>query len=1052
MKITQKTDIMKTRIHFTLRTSHLALGLALLSTLNSQFSTYAQGTAFTYQGRLFDNGNPANGNYNLRLTLYDGNVTGNVVSGPLTNAPVTVSNGLFTVMLDFGSNAFTGPARWLQIDASTNSASPLYTPLIPRQQLTPAPYAIYAETSGSANTVVGGGGAGWSLTGNDGSAAFLGTTNNYPLRLFVNNLGAADFWPYANGNVSVALGTYSAFSVLGNGGDFIAAGGYSGAPNVIYTDYSSIGGGYDNRINLYSPESVIAGGSGHRITGSSGTIGGGGYNTISNASVGTIPGGANNLVSGDYGFAAGHSAQVLHSGAFVWADNSGSSFASTSNNQFSVRANGGVRFVTGGAGMTIDGVQVGAGGGGGGSNASYTISTVQTLNSGLDSSAMGYQNTASGNYATVAGGIGNTASGIASFVGGGGSDGSTIAGNTASGPASTVAGGLGNSAFYYATVGGGQNNNAGGYYSAVGGGYGNNASQSDAWVGGGSANTASGDASMVPGGLGNTASGAYSFAAGDSAMAVNNGAFVWSDSSSGTPFSSTANNQFSARALGGVRFVTGGNGTTGLTLDGYQVLTTASGGGGGGGGITNAWLLTGNYNANPALGYFLGTSDTNALELRVNGQRGLRLEPGLGFNHLPNVIGGSSANSVAANHFAAAIGGGSLNTISANYATVSGGSGNTNSGDYATVGGGIGNTAGGIGSFVGGGGYDGTNTGGNIASGNAATVGGGFGNQAIGPYSTVPGGYANTAGYGATVPGGYANSATGNGSFAAGRNASTPYDGNFVWGDGTRPAVGSGANEFDVLATGGVNFFTGLSSEISITSSGNIMTSSGNVMFGAQPRQMIDLYKNGANDYGIGVQAYTLYQRAGTSGGFAWYSGGVHNNSQTNSGGGTTLMTLDSTGNLNVTANASVCTLTIRGGCDLAEPFQISSANQEIPEGAVVVIDEENPGHLKLSEQPYDARVAGIVSGANGINPGIQMHQQGLLEGGKNVALTGRVYVQADASNGPIKPGDLLTSSTIPGHAMKVSDHAKAQGAILGKAMTGLREGQGMVLVLVTLQ
>jgi hypothetical protein len=117
-----------------------------------------------------------------------------------------------------------------------------------------------------------------------------------------------------------------------------------------------------------------------------------------------------------------------------------------------------------------------------------------------------------------------------------------------------------------------------------------------------------------------------------------------------------------------------------------------------------------------------------------------------------------------------------------------------------------------------------------------------------------------------------------------------------------------------------------------------------------------------------------------------------------------------------------------------------------------VVIDEENPGHLKVSSQAYDTRVAGVLSGANGIKPGIQMLQQGLLEGGKNVALTGRVYVLADASNGPIKPGDLLTTSSMPGHAMKVSDHARAQGAILGKAMTSLKEGQGMVLVLVTLQ
>jgi hypothetical protein len=144
--------------------------------------------------------------------------------------------------------------------------------------------------------------------------------------------------------------------------------------------------------------------------------------------------------------------------------------------------------------------------------------------------------------------------------------------------------------------------------------------------------------------------------------------------------------------------------------------------------------------------------------------------------------------------------------------------------------------------------------------------------------------------------------------------------------------------------------------------------------------------------------------------------------------------------------------ITIEGGSDLAEPFQITTAEKEVAKGAVLVIDEAAPGHLKMSDQSYDTRVAGVVSGANGINPGIQMQQQGLVEGGRNVALTGRVYVQADASNGPIKPGDLLTSSTVPGHAMRVSDHARAQGAILGKAMTGLKDGEGMVLVLVTLQ
>jgi hypothetical protein len=144
--------------------------------------------------------------------------------------------------------------------------------------------------------------------------------------------------------------------------------------------------------------------------------------------------------------------------------------------------------------------------------------------------------------------------------------------------------------------------------------------------------------------------------------------------------------------------------------------------------------------------------------------------------------------------------------------------------------------------------------------------------------------------------------------------------------------------------------------------------------------------------------------------------------------------------------------ITIEGGADLAEPFKMTSGKEAIPEGAVVVIDEQNPGHLKMSDQGYDTHVAGVVSGANGINPGIQMQQQGVLEGGKNVALTGRVYVQADTANGAIKPGDLLTTSITPGHAMKVTDHARAAGAILGKAMTGLSEGKGMVLVLVTLQ
>jgi hypothetical protein len=76
--------------------------------------------------------------------------------------------------------------------------------------------------------------------------------------------------------------------------------------------------------------------------------------------------------------------------------------------------------------------------------------------------------------------------------------------------------------------------------------------------------------------------------------------------------------------------------------------------------------------------------------------------------------------------------------------------------------------------------------------------------------------------------------------------------------------------------------------------------------------------------------------------------------------------------------NMIVRTLTIIGGADLAEPFAVGDA--EIPEGSVVVIDDAHPGHLTVSTQSYDTRVAGVVSGANGVKPGIQMSQRGVVE------------------------------------------------------------------------
>ena len=223
--------------------------------------------------------------------------------------------------------------------------------------------------------------------------------------------------------------------------------------------------------------------------------------------------------------------------------------------------------------------------------------------------------------------------------------------------------------------------------------------------------------------------------------------------------------------------------------------------------------------------------------------------------------------------------------------------------------------------------------------------------------------------------------------------------------------------------------------------------------FGSRLGQHLSLWGGvGSRRFDIGMQVSTIYFRTGNGVGdaFAWYKGGAHSDGQRNAGGGQSLMTLDGETGLYVAGPASVCTLTIRGGCDLAEPFPMKEA--EIEKGSVVVIDDEHPGQLKLSKEAYDTRVAGIISGAKGISAGIAMHQEGAMEGGQNVALSGRVYAKADATFGAIKPGDLLTTSSTPGHAMKVTDHAKAQGASLGKAMSSLNAGKGMVLVLVTLQ
>lgn len=151
---------------------------------------------------------------------------------------------------------------------------------------------------------------------------------------------------------------------------------------------------------------------------------------------------------------------------------------------------------------------------------------------------------------------------------------------------------------------------------------------------------------------------------------------------------------------------------------------------------------------------------------------------------------------------------------------------------------------------------------------------------------------------------------------------------------------------------------------------------------------------------------------------------------------------------------AAVRALDILGGADLAEPFDVSETHTPVP-GMVVSIDPEHAGDLRVSTEAYDTKVAGIISGANGLSPGMTMRDEnGLHVDGKHpVAMTGRVWCYADASELEIKPGDRLTTSATPGHAMRADDVKLAPGSVIGKAMTPLAKGEkGLVLVLVNLQ
>ena len=240
------------------KSRNITMALVLLALVNLQTATLqAQGTAFTYQGQLQNNGSPASGTYALTFSLFTTNTTGAPIAEPVTNNAVVITNGLFTVLIDFGPGVFTGTTNWLQIGVATNGVES-FTALTPRQELTPAPNAIYAESanglsgklSASQLTSIGNtnGGSGnffVGLSGNSTMSGYYNTADGYQ-SFGINTIGyentAYGFQALdsnASGDNNTAVG-YSAMLANNSGsqntavGENAMAGNQSGGGNSAF--------------------------------------------------------------------------------------------------------------------------------------------------------------------------------------------------------------------------------------------------------------------------------------------------------------------------------------------------------------------------------------------------------------------------------------------------------------------------------------------------------------------------------------------------------------------------------------------------------------------------------------------------------------------------------------------------------------------------------------------------------------------------------------------------------------------------------------------------
>lgn len=162
-------------------------------------------------------------------------------------------------------------------------------------------------------------------------------------------------------------------------------------------------------------------------------------------------------------------------------------------------------------------------------------------------------------------------------------------------------------------------------------------------------------------------------------------------------------------------------------------------------------------------------------------------------------------------------------------------------------------------------------------------------------------------------------------------------------------------------------------------------------------------------------------------------------------------------GIVNVTNSSGNNTIVLSGqngdiilqNADCAEEFDLAESEPPEP-GSVMVLDDD--AKLRQSECPYDKKVAGVVSGAGDYRPGIVLGRNQTSKSRVALAMLGKVFCKVDATHGPIGVGDLLTTSSVVGHAMRAGDPERSFGTVIGKALCPWRDGLGLIPILVALQ